>query len=102
MSETMMKVMFADEICEIPCEEKNGIYYPKADSYGRKDMSILALKALDLMAELDRTVLQCINMSGLYRTIWEEIAQKAERSRSETLETLKQRTQFSPKRGSSS
>ena len=65
MSETMMKVMFADEICEIPCEEKNGIYYPKADSYGRKDMSILALKALDLMAELDRTVLQCINMSGL-------------------------------------
>ena len=78
MSETMMKVMFADEICEIPCEEKNGIYYPKADSYGRKDMSILALKALDLMAELDRTVLQCINMSGLYRTIWEEIARKAE------------------------
>ena len=65
MSETMMKVMFADEICEMPCEEKNGIYYPKADSYGRKDMSILALKALDLMAELDRTVLQCINMSGL-------------------------------------
>lgn len=46
----------------------------------RKDMSILALKALDLMAELDRTALQCINMSGLYRTIWEEIAQKAERS----------------------
>ena len=92
----MMKVMFADEICEIPCEEKNGIYYPEADSYGRKDMSILALKALDLMAELDRTVLQCINMSGLYRTIWEEIARKAERSRSETLEALKQRTQFSP------
>ena len=59
-------------------------------------MVLLALKALDLMAELDRTVLQCINMSGLYRTIWEEIAQKAERSRSETLEALKQRTQFSP------
>lgn len=50
----------------------------------------------DELAELDRTVLQCINMSGLYRTIWEEIAQKAELSRSETLEALKQRTQFSP------
>lgn len=96
MSETTMKVMFADDICEIPYMEKNGVYYAKMDSYGRKDMSVLALKALDMMAELDRTVLQCINMSGLYRTIWEEIAQKAENSRSETLEALKQKTRFSP------
>ena len=32
-----------------------------------------------------------INMSGLYRTIWEEIAAKAEQSRTLTEETLKKK-----------
>ena len=86
-----MKLMYADDIYDIPYEEKDGLKYPKFESYGRAQMSPTARKALDLMNETDKTALEMINISGLYRTIWEEIAAKAEQSRALTEETLKKK-----------
>ena len=48
-------------------------------SYGREDMSIWARKALDYAVQTDRTAVDLINMSGLYRRIWEEIATASEK-----------------------
>ena len=47
------------------------------------------------MSDLDPTVLQCINMSGLYRTIWNEIGEYATDRRMETVFALERRTEFS-------
>ena len=47
------------------------------------------------MSDLDPAVLQCINMSGLYRTIWNEIGEYAADRRMETVLGLEQRTEFS-------
>lgn len=42
----------------------------KVSSFGLADLSPLGRKAVYKMSDLDPTVLQCINMSGLYHTIW--------------------------------
>lgn len=47
------------------------------------------------MSDLDPTVLQCINMSGLYRTIWNKIGEYATDRRMETVLVLERRTEFS-------
>lgn len=52
-------------------------------------------KALDMMAETGRAALQMINMSGLYHTIWEEIAQRCADRRMEVIELLKRKIDFS-------
>ena len=49
----------------------------KVSSFGLADLSPLGRKAVYRMSDLDPTVLQCINMSGLYRTIWNEIGEYA-------------------------
>lgn len=95
MSEAIRTITFADQVCEIPCEEKNGMLFPKVNGYGRANMSPLALKAMDMAMELDSAALECVNMSGLYRTIWEQIAKAAEDSRMEKLNSLKAATAFS-------
>ena len=95
MSEINRTITFADQVCEIPCEEKNGILFPKLNSYGRANMSPLALKAMDMMMEMDSAALECVNMSGLYRTIWEQIAKAAEDSRMDKLNALKAATTLS-------
>lgn len=64
-------------------------------SFGLADLSPLGRKAVYRMADLDPTVLQCINMSGLYRTIWNEIGEYAADRRMETVLNLEQRTTFS-------
>lgn len=52
-------------------------------------------KALDMMAETDRAALQMINISGLYRTIWEKIAERCADRRMEVIELLKRKIDFS-------
>lgn len=47
------------------------------------------------MAETDRAALQMINMSGLYRAIWEEIAERCADRRMEVIELLKRKIDFS-------
>ena len=42
----------------------------KESSFGLADLSPLGRKAVHRMSDLDPTALQCINMSGLDRTIW--------------------------------
>ena len=42
----------------------------KVSSFGLADLSPLGRKAVYRMSGIDPTVLQCINMSGLYHTIW--------------------------------
>ena len=64
-------------------------------SFGLADLSPLGRKAVYRMADLDPAVLQCINMSGLYRTIWNEIGEYATDRRMETVLNLEQRTTFS-------
>ena len=61
-------------------------------SYGRKDMSIWARKALDYAVQTDRTAVDLINMSGLYRRIWEEIAAASEKEYADTFEAMKRKT----------
>lgn len=51
-----LKTQFGNEIVEMPYEERDGVFFSVADSYGRKDMSSLACKALDMMAETDITL----------------------------------------------
>ena len=48
-----------------------------------------------MMAEMDRAALQMINISGLYRTIWEEIAERCADRRMEVIELLKRKIDFS-------
>lgn len=60
-------------------------------SYGREDMSIWAKKALDYAVQTDRTAVDLINMSGLYRRIWEEIATASEKEYADTFETMKRK-----------
>ena len=84
-------VIYAEDIYDIPCEEKDGLLYPTFKSQGREELSIWARKALDLTAEMDRTALDLINMSGLYRTIWEEIAAASEEEYSSTVEIMKKK-----------
>lgn len=54
----------------------------KVSSFGLADLSPLGRKVVYRMSDLDPTVLQCINMSGLYRTIWNEIGEYATDRRS--------------------
>lgn len=61
-------------------------------SYGREDMSIWAKKALDYAVLTDRTAVDLINMSGLYRRIWEEIANASEKEYADTFETMKRKS----------
>ncbi len=42
----------------------------KVSNFGLADLSPLGRKAVYRMSDIDPTVLQCINMSGLYRMIW--------------------------------
>lgn len=67
----------------------------KVSSLGLADLSPLGRKAVYRMSDLDPTVLQCINMSGLYRTIWNEISDYATDRRMETVLALERRTEFS-------
>ena len=67
----------------------------KVSSFGLADLSPLGRKAVYRMSDLDPAVLQCINMSGLYRTIWNEIGEYAADRRMETVLGLEQRTEFS-------
>lgn len=67
----------------------------KVSSFGLADLSPLGRKAVYKMSDLDPTVLQCINMSGLYRTIWNEIGEYATDRRMETVLALERRTEFS-------
>lgn len=60
-------------------------------SYGRDDMSIWATKALDYAIQTDRTAVDLINMSGLYRRIWEEIATASENEYADTFEAMKRK-----------
>ncbi|MBQ4165461.1 MAG: hypothetical protein IJD85_03975 [Oscillospiraceae bacterium] len=60
-------------------------------SYGKEDMSIWARKALDYAVQTDRTAVDLINMSGLYRRIWEEIATASEKEYVDTFETMKRK-----------
>lgn len=60
-------------------------------SYGREDMSIWARKALDYAVQMDRTAVDLINMSGLYRRIWEEIATASEREYADIFEAMKRK-----------
>ena len=60
-------------------------------SYGREDMSIWARKALDYAIQRDSTAVDLINMRGLYRRIWEEIAIASENEYTEILETMKRK-----------
>ena len=60
-------------------------------SYGKEDMSIWAKKALDYAVQTDRTAVDLINMSGLYRRIWEEIANASEKEYTDTFETMKRK-----------
>lgn len=66
----------------------------KVSSFGLADLSPLGRKAVYRMSDLDPTVLQCINMSGLYRTIWNEIGEYATDRRMETVLVLERRTEF--------
>ena len=65
----------------------------KESSFGLADLSPLGRKAVYRMSDLDPTVLQCINMSGLYRTIWNEIGEYATDRRMETVFALERRTE---------
>lgn len=67
----------------------------KVSSFGLADLSPLGRKAVYKMSDLDPTVLQCINMSGLYRTIWNEIGEYATDRRMEAVLALERRTEFS-------
>lgn len=58
-------------------------------SYGREDMSIWARKALDYAVQTDRTAVDLINMSGLYRRIWEKIATASGKEYADTFEAMK-------------
>lgn len=60
-------------------------------NYGREDMSIWAKKALDYAVQTDRTAVDLINMSGLYRRIWEEIATASEKEYADTFEAMKRK-----------
>lgn len=60
-------------------------------SYSREDMSIWAKKALDYAVQTDRTAVDLINMSGLYRRIWEEIATASEKEYADTFEIMKRK-----------
>ncbi len=60
-------------------------------SYGKEDMSIWARNALDYAVQTDRTAVDLINMSGLYRRIWEEIATASEKEYADTFETMKRK-----------
>ena len=62
---------------------------------GEKNKLKCPQKALDMMAEADRAALQMINMSGLYRTIWEEIDERCADRRMEVIELLKRKIYFS-------
>ena len=67
----------------------------KVSSFGLADLSPLGRKAVYRMSDIDPTVLQCINMSGLYRTIWNEIGEYATDRRMEAVLDLERRTEFS-------
>ena len=67
----------------------------KVSNFGLADLSPLGRKAVYRMSDIDPTVLQCINMSGLYRTIWNEISDYATDRRMETVFALERRTEFS-------
>lgn len=60
-------------------------------SYGREGMSIWAKKALDYAIQTDRTAVDLINMSGLCRRIWEEIATASEKEYTDTFEAMKRK-----------
>ncbi|MBP0982088.1 MAG: hypothetical protein J6A19_00010 [Oscillospiraceae bacterium] len=94
---SIMKLQYADDIYDIPCaEDRNGLFHPAFQNYGRAQMTPLERKAVDLMNELDPTVLDMVNMSGLYLTIWKEIGQRAEEIRSQTEENLLKAATLSP------
>lgn len=67
----------------------------KVSNFGLAGLSPLGRKAVYRMSDLDPTVLQCITMSGLYRTIWNEIGEYATDRRMETVLALERRTEFS-------
>ncbi|MGN0678347.1 MAG: hypothetical protein ACI4JS_01665 [Oscillospiraceae bacterium] len=84
------------DLYDIPCEEdKDGLLNPTFEDYGRKQMTMLEKKAVDLMNEIDPTALDMINMSGLYLTIWKEIGAKAESARETTENNLLKQTKLS-------
>ncbi len=60
-------------------------------SYGRDDMSLWTRKALDYAVQTDRTAVDLINMSGLDRRIWEEIATASEKEYADTFEAMKRK-----------
>lgn len=93
---SIMKLEYAEDIYDIPYEEdRNGLLNPKFRNYGRKDMTPLERKAVDMMNEMDPTALDLVNMSGLYLRIWKEIGRKAESARNRTTRTLMKKAQLS-------
>lgn len=93
---SVMKLEYAEDIYDIPYEEdRNGLLNPKFRNYGRKDMTPLERKAVDLMNELDPTALDMVNISGLYLRIWKEIGKKAKKARNSTARSLLAKTSLS-------
>ena len=89
---SVMKLEYADDIYDIPYEEKDGLFHPTFENYSRKDMTPLELKALDYLNEIDPTALDMVNISGLYLRIWKEIGKKAEKARNSTARSLLAKT----------
>lgn len=85
---SVMKLEYADDIYDIPYEEKDGLFHPTFENYGRKDMTPLEIKALDYLNEIDSTALDMVNISGLYLKIWKQIGRKAENVRTSTRNSL--------------